>query len=193
MAYESEDELKKLQMRNSGGIDGTSTVQSDYANGSAAPITPAQTGGYGEKAAPVATRTGGYGENASSKVQAPKKSVVKQAPKKSAPTAKSADEARSAYQKGTMSKTGEKDSKTSVKPASKTTTVYNRSTGQKVTYPTQTSKPKASKPAAATKPAYNRLTGQKIDYTPSKVKSKPVAQKPKPVAPKYNRLTGKKV
>ena len=99
MAYESENELKKLQMRDSGGIDGTSTVQSDYANGSAAPITPTRTGGYGENATGMAQRTGGYGENASSKVQAPKKSVVKQAPKKSTPAAKSVDAARASVAK----------------------------------------------------------------------------------------------
>ena len=96
MAYESENELKKLQMRNSGGIDGTSTVQSDYANGSAAPIAPVRTGGYGENAPGMAQRS--QGENAGTAKQSGtemKSSTPKKAaPKKSAPAAKSADAAR---------------------------------------------------------------------------------------------------
>ena len=103
MAYESEDELKRLQMRNSGGIDGTSTVQSDYANGSAAPITPVRTGGYGENATGMAQR--GQGENSGTAKQTGTKmkssSPKKAAPKKYVPTAKSADEARGAYKKRT--------------------------------------------------------------------------------------------
>lgn len=96
MAYESEDELKRLQMRNSGGIDGTSTVQSDYANGSAAPITPVRTGGYGENATGMAQRS--YNENSGTAKQPGTKmkssSPKKAAPKKYVPTAKSADAAR---------------------------------------------------------------------------------------------------
>ena len=103
MAYESEDELKKLQMRNSGGIDGTSTVQSDYANGSAAPMAPVRTGGYGENATGTPQR--GQGENSGTAKQAGTKmkssSPKKAAPKKYVPTAKSADEARGAYKKRT--------------------------------------------------------------------------------------------
>ena len=96
MAYESENELKKLQMRNNGGIDGTSTVQSDYANGSAAPMTSVRTGGYGEDAPGMAQRS--QGENSGTAKQAGTKmkssSPKKAAPKKSAPAAKSADAAR---------------------------------------------------------------------------------------------------
>ena len=103
MAYESESELKRLQMRNSGGIDGTSTVQSDYANGSAAPITPVRTGGYGEDATGTPQRS--QGENSGTAKQAGTKmkssTPKKAAPKKSAPAAKSADEARGAYKKRT--------------------------------------------------------------------------------------------
>jgi len=103
MAYESENELKKLQMRNSGGIDGTSTVQSDYANGSAAPMTSARTGGYGENATGIAQRS--YNENSGTAQQPGTKmkpsSSKKAAPKKSGPAAKSADAARGAYKKGT--------------------------------------------------------------------------------------------
>ena len=110
MAYESEDELKRLQMRNSGGIDGTSTVQSDYANGSAAPMAPVRTGGYGEN-----DQSGSYSlvggeppsgfdsifsrKNPDTKMKS--SSPKKAAPKKYVPTAKSADEARGAYKKRT--------------------------------------------------------------------------------------------
>ena len=103
MAYESESELKRLQMRNSGGIDGTSTVQSDYANGSAAPMAPVRTGGYGENATGTPQRS--QGENSGTAKQARTKmkssSPKKAAPKKYVPTAKSADEARGAYKKRT--------------------------------------------------------------------------------------------
>jgi len=96
MAYELEDELKKLQMRNSGGITTASTVQSDYAEGSAAPMAPARTGGYGENATGTAQRS--YNENSGTAQQPGTKmkpsSPKKSAPKKSAPAAKSADAAR---------------------------------------------------------------------------------------------------
>ena len=110
MAYELEDELKRLQMRNSGGIDGTSTVQSDFANGSATPLTSVRASGYGygENAMGIAQRS--QGENSGTAKQAgtkmksssPKKAAPKKVtPKKYVPTAKSADEARGAYKKRT--------------------------------------------------------------------------------------------
>ena len=103
MAYEAENELKKLQMRDTGGIDGASTVQPDYANGSAAPITSARTGGYGENATGTAQRS--YNENSGTAQQPGTKmkpsSPKKAAPKNSTPAAKSADAARGAYGKGT--------------------------------------------------------------------------------------------
>ena len=53
--------------------------------------------------------------------------------------------------------------------------------------------PNAIKPAA-TKTMYNRLTGEKITYTePSKAASKPKPKKSTAAAPKFNRYTQQKI
>jgi hypothetical protein len=98
MAYEKEEDndLKRLLTRTAGGIDGAKTVQSDFANGQAAPITPVRTGGYGENAKGTPQRSQGEysGTAKQAGTEMKQSSAKKAAPKKSAPAAKSADAAR---------------------------------------------------------------------------------------------------
>lgn len=82
-----------------------------------------------------------------------------------------------------------------IKPAA-TKTMYNRLTGEKITYtesPKTSAKPKAKEASAA--PKYNRYTGEKVDYTTKTASktAKPKEKKVLPPAPKYNRFTQQKI
>jgi hypothetical protein len=77
--------------------------------------------------------------------------------------------------------------------AAPTKTMYNRLTGEKVTYK-ETPKAKAKPKAPVEPPKYNRYTGAKVDYTTKPASTpKPKAKKPVAPAPKYNRYTQQKV